>query len=91
MSSRIYRWPILRTAVSKPISLVPTTTERLEIDIKVVNMVAEDLVQDRAMAKANMATVPIDKKWPDDQVGKLNPVGNRAKAQDQDSKNSAPD
>ena len=54
-------------------------------------MVAEDLVQDRAMAKANMATVPIDKKWPDDQVGKLNPVGNRAKAQDQDSKNSAPD
>lgn len=33
MSSRIYRWPILTTAVSKPISLVPTTTERLEIAI----------------------------------------------------------
>ena len=40
-------------------SLVPTTTERLEIAIYDVNIVADDFVQDKAIAKANIATIPI--------------------------------
>ena len=55
----IYRWAILNRVVNKPINLVPITTEILAIAIYDVNIVAEDLVQDKAMVKANIATVPM--------------------------------
>ena len=55
----IYRWAILNRAVNKPMNLVPNTTEILAIAIYDVNIVAEDLVQDRAMVKENIATVPM--------------------------------
>ena len=59
MGKKIYRCPTLTNAVSGPISLVPITTDKLDIAIQVVNIVADDLVQHKAIAKANIATVPI--------------------------------
>ncbi len=59
---KIYTCPVLKVPVNGPIKLVPMTTDRFDIAIYDVNIVAEAFDQDKAMVSANIDTVPIAMK-----------------------------
>ena len=59
---RTYTSPISNLAVKGSMSLFPITTDRFASAIYEVNIVADAFDQDKAIARANIDTVPIATK-----------------------------